>query len=271
MIWSAIQIAVCAYVGLILVLYFMQGRMIYHPTRELTQTPESLHLEYEDVWMKASDGVKIHGWFMPAENSRGALLMCHGNAGNVSHRVESAALYQRMGLDVLVFDYRGYGQSEGSPSEKGTYADAEAAWDYLTVQRGIRPDRIVILGRSLGGAIASHLAIDHTPAALVLESAFSSVGDMGASLYPYLPVRLLSRYRYDTADYVSRVSCPVLVMHGPGDEIVPFELGKKIFAAAKEPKQFAELAGGHNDGQFATGQAYVQTLDAFVTANLATK
>jgi fermentation-respiration switch protein FrsA (DUF1100 family) len=265
MIWSIVRIVILAYVGLCIVLYLLQGRMVFQPTRQLDATPADLGMDYEDLWLTASDGVKLHAWFIPAANERGILLLCHGNGGNISHRVESAAIYRRIGLSVLMFDYRGYGKSEGSPNEKGTYRDAQAAWEYLTGERRIAADRVIVLGRSLGGAVASHLAGRQAPAGLIVESAFSSVPDMGARLYPYLPVRRLSRYKYDTAAHVRNVRCPILVMHSRQDEIVPFEMGRKVFEAANEPKTFVEITGGHNDGYFVSVEAYTDTVRQFVS------
>jgi fermentation-respiration switch protein FrsA (DUF1100 family) len=179
------------------------------------------------------------------------VLFCHGNAGNVSHRLDTLQFFRSLGLGTLIFDYRGYGRSDGSPSEKGTYRDAEAAWRHLVEQRQIPPERIVILGRSLGGAVAARLAADQRPGALVVESAFTSVPDLAARMFPVYPVHLLARIRYNTLKWIRRVHCPVLVVHSRDDEMIPFRHGRRLFEAAPEPKEFLELRGGQ---MRATGQ-----------------
>ena len=191
------------YVALGLVLYLFQGSLVYLanlPGRALQAAPTDIGLDFEDVTIGTADGERLHGWFVPAPGARGTLLFFHGNAGNISHRLESIAIFHGLGLDVLIIDYRGYGQSSGSPSEAGTYADAQAAWKYLVEERGLPPDRIVVFGRSLGGAVGAWLASPRgggrQPAALIIESAFTSGADMARRLYPVYPARLLTRLRY---------------------------------------------------------------------------
>lgn len=173
-----------------------------------------------------------------------------------------------MRLNVLMFDYRGYGRSEGSPDEKGTYLDAEAAWRYLVEQRRERAGQIVIHGRSLGGAVAAHLAGDHTPAALVLESTFSSIPDLAARLYWWLPVRWLSKFHYRTAERVAAIQCPVLVIHSRDDDLIPFEHGRHIFEAAPQPKRFLEIRGSHNSAFLDSESTYAPALRAFLGEHL---
>ena len=268
MLWSIVRIAVVAYVCILLLMCACQSRFVYFPMREIARTPEAAGMAYEAVEFEAADGVKLSAWFVPAEKPRGVVLFCHGNAGNISHRIETLQLYHGLGMSTLLFDYRGYGQSEGKPSEKGTYRDAEAAWRYLTETRGVAADRIVIHGRSLGGSIAAWLAREHTPAALIIESTFTSVPDLGAKLYPFLPVRLIARIHYRTKDHLPEVACPVLVIHSPADEIVPYAHGRALFEAASEPKTFLELTGDHNDGWMLAGARYTGALDAFIAAHV---
>ena len=173
-------------------------------------------------------------------------------------------------MDVFIFDYRGYGQSEGKPSESGTYRDAEAAWQYLVEERKVDPNRIIIFGRSLGGAVATWQARNHTPVALILESTFTSVPDIGAKYYPFLPVRLLSRFKYDTAEYLKGVNCPVLIVHSPDDEMMPFSHGQRLFEIAKEPKGFLEISGSHNEGFIISGKRYEEGLNAFISEHART-
>ena len=261
---DVVVIALGVYAVLCAVLYFMQSGLLFQPDPDVEATPEQLKLPFEDLTLTASDGVRIHAWFIPAEKALGAVLFCHGNAGNISHRLDTLWTLHQMGADVLIFDYRGYGRSGGKPTEKGTYLDAEAAWRSLTEDRGFPPGRIVIHGRSLGGAVAAHLARDHTPAGLVLESTFSSVPDMGAKLYPMFPVRLLSKFRYATAEYAAAAKCPVLVVHSPDDDLVPYAQGRRVFEAASEPKRFLEIRGSHNSGYLESSQVYDPALRSFL-------
>ncbi|MEE8196418.1 MAG: alpha/beta hydrolase [Acidiferrobacterales bacterium] len=253
-------------------LYAFQGSFVYYPARELVATPAEYGLEYEAVTFKASDGISLSGWFLPAEDARGVLLFVHGNAGNISHRMLSLQLFNRLGLSTFIFDYRGFGESQGSPDEIGTYRDAEAAWRYLTAERKVDPAGIVIFGRSLGAAIASYLASQHTPRALIVESAFTNVPDLAARFYRFMPVRWLSRYCYATVDYVPRVAAPILVVHSREDDIVPYSHGRRVFAAANSPKEFLEIRGSHNDAFIVSGKVYEDGLDRFLsnTAELRT-
>ncbi|HUT32053.1 MAG TPA: alpha/beta hydrolase, partial [Planctomycetota bacterium] len=259
-----VVVIAAVYVGLCLLVYLVQARLVYFPIREIEATPRSLGLSYEEVKLQASGGIELSAWFIPCEGSRGTVLFCHGNAGNISHRLHIIRMFHDLGFGMLIFDYRGYGQSQGSPTEHGTYLDAQAAWDYL-VERAVPAERIVIYGESLGGAVAAWLAKENAPGALVLQSTFTSLPDVGARVYPWLPVRLLSRFRYDARSHVQQVKCPVLVAHGSRDEIVPYALGRKLFEAANEPKEFLEISGSHNDG---LALPDITGLDAFLSKHL---
>ncbi len=246
--------------------YLMQGRMLYLPHvpgRALDATPADAALDYEDVSLETSDGVSIHGWYLPS-SSRRTLLFFHGNAGNISHRLDSLRQFHDIGLSVLIIDYRGYGSSGGRTTESGIYRDAEAAWRYLVEDRGHQPDEIIMFGRSLGASVAAWLAARRDPLALIVESSFTSVPDMAAEIYPWLPVRMLSRARHATRDYVRTVSCPVLVIHSRDDEIIPFRHGQEIFEAAPEPKRFLELRGFHNDAYLRDQRTYLGGLTVFL-------
>ncbi len=256
------------YVGLCLLMYLFQARLVYFPMRGIEDTPGARGLPFEAVPLRASDGTKLGAWLIPADAPRGVVLVCHGNAGNISHRLDLAIFFRKLGLSTLLFDYRGYGESEGNPTERGTYLDAEAAWGFLVNERKVPPGQIVVFGESLGGAVAAWLAKDRQPGALVLQSTFTSLPDLGARLYPWLPVRLLSRFRYNTREYVRQAKCPILVMHSRSDEIVPFSHGTKLFEAANEPKEFIELAGSHNDGFLLSGQASLESLATFLAKHL---
>ena len=264
-------LVVVGYGAFALYLFIMQPRLLYYPDmpgREPEATPAAVGLAYEDVALQTVDDIRLHAWFIPAENPRATVLFCHGNAGNISHRLDSIRLLHSLGLQVLIFDYRGYGKSEGRPSEKGTYRDVDAAWHYLREVRGLTEAGIIIFGRSLGAAVAADLASRTRPAAVILESAFTSVPDMAAGIYPWLPVRLLSRYRYDNLGKVARIARPLLLVHSRQDEIIPFAHGERLFGRAREPKQFLELTGGHNDAFQSSRKAYTHGLKSFLDTHL---
>ena len=254
---------------------FLEERLIYFPSRETEATPDSLGLEHEEVFLDASDGTRIHGWFLPALPRRSGsftVLVCHGNAGNISGRLDRSLLLQRrLGVDVLLFDYRGFGQSEGSPSEEGTYLDAVAANRYLVEERGIARERLILFGESLGAAVAIELSLRENAAALVLEAPFASIAEMTRVAYPFLaPFTSFVRTRYDNLRKIPEVALPLLVFHARRDPVVPFEQGEAVFRAAREPKTFVAVENaGHADVFLAGGEAYwsawknfLQTLDS---------
>jgi uncharacterized protein len=266
MIWQIIIAIGGVYILLVALLFLFQGSLVYRPTRQFAATPDQVGMQYEDVSIQTSDGVKLHGWFLPAESEKGTVLMFHGNGGNISHRLETIAIFHRLGYNVMIIDYRGYGQSQGSPSEQGTYRDAEAAWAHLTRTRKIDADKIVIFGRSLGGAVAAWLAVEKHSAGLILESTFTSVPDRAAELYRYLPVRFLARMSYNTLGRIDKLRCPLLIIHSPDDEIIPYHHGRQIFESAKEPKRFQEISGRHNDGFITSGSIYTNAISEFLTS-----
>ncbi len=254
--------------------YRYQSRLIYFPgmgPTDPTMTPARLGLRFDDVRFTAADGVGLHGWYIPAEPERGVLLFMHGNAGDITHRLDSIAVFHRQELSQFIFDYRGFGQSDGSPDESGTYADAMAAWQYLIDERGIPANDIVIFGRSLGAAIATQLATQTQPAALIIESAFTSAPDVAADHYWFLPVRMLSRFDYDTRAHLEHVEVPVLIIHSVDDEIIPVKHGEALYAVAADPKAYLELRGDHNQGFLLSEPAYSAGLDAFLSDYLATR
>jgi len=259
-----VTIIVVTYVIFTGFLFVSQSRYVYYPERLLSASPSSIGLYFESVSFETTDRVKLSGWFIPSESARGVILFCHGNAGNISHRLESIQIFHQLGLDVFIFDYRGYGQSEGKPTEQGTYKDAEAAWRYLVEERQVSPSRVIVFGRSLGGTVASWLAQSQTPGALILESTFTSLPDIAATVYPYVPVRLLLRFKYNTAEYLAGINCPVLIVHSRHDEIMPFSHGRRLFEMAKEPKKFLEITGTHNEGFITSGRRYEEGLNTFI-------
>jgi uncharacterized protein len=245
-------------------MYLQQPAMIFFPSRALAATPADWGLDYQDVELTAADGVALHGWYLPRAGARRVLLFFHGNAGNISHRRESIEIFHRLGLDVFIVDYRGYGRSAGRPSEAGLYRDADAAWEYLTRARGVRDADIVVFGRSLGGAVAAELASRTRPGALILESTFPSARAAARSVFPVLARLIVLRFGFDAAAHLQTVRCPVLVLHSPDDEIMPFALGEQLFRAAREPKTFVRLRGDHNSGFLASQPEYAQALADFL-------
>lgn len=264
MLQSVIFILVTAWGLLAVLMYVFQARFVYFPIEKLYFSPVDIGLDYEDVYLDINGDISIHGWYIPHENPRATLLFFHGNGGNISHRLESICIFHDLGLSVYIIDYEGYGKSDGSPSEQATYRDAMAAWQYLVNERSIPGNEIVLFGRSLGGAVAVWLAAQKQVGALILESTFTSIMDMGRHYYPYLPVNLLTRYRYPSAQRISEIDCPLLVIHSPEDEIIPYYLGKKLFELADEPKIFLDIRGGHNDGFLTSGTEYTRELDRFL-------
>jgi fermentation-respiration switch protein FrsA (DUF1100 family) len=244
------------YCGLGLVLFFRQASFLYRPVRAISSTPADLGLDFESVTFTTSDGLRLNGWYIPAEDAELTILFCHGNGGNIMHRLDSISIFHDLGLNCFIFDYRGYGNSEGKPTEQGTYLDATAAHKWLTQDKKICAEDIIIFGRSLGGTIASHLATQTKAKGLVIESTFTSYVDIGRKFYPYMPVRLFARFTYNTADYIKRVRCPVMLIYSRDDEIVPFEFGLRLYEAANEPKKFVEIFGKHNDCFLVSSEIY---------------
>jgi len=266
-IWKLLIYITGIYIAFSIYIYFIQSSLIFYPNmpgRNLVSTPQDIGLKYQDIEFLTEDNIKLHGWFIPAENAKSTILFFHGNAGNISHRLDSIKIFNRMEVNVFIIDYRGYGQSEGKITEKGTYRDAEAAWNYLINTMGINEQQIIIFGRSLGASIATWLASKHTPAALIIESGFTSVPSMGQRLYPFLPIRWLTHYKYNTRQYVQNIACPVLVVHSRNDDIIPYDEGLEIFAAAPEPRYFLEMRGGHNDGFIVSGDSYIRGIEFFI-------
>ena len=272
LIWTFLAMAITGYLGVCIFIYLMQARVIFFPDlpgRQLEMTPSNINLTFEDVHARTEDGETIHGWYVPAKEGKVTLLFSHGNAGNISHRLESIALFNSLGLNVLIYDYRGYGQSTGKLSEQGFYHDVMGMWTYLTEQKGHKAENIVLFGRSLGASMASQLATRVNAGGVILESPFASVPDMGARLYPFLPVRLLSRFQLSNVAHVQAIRSPVLVVHSRDDEIIPFSQGEKVYAAAHEPKTLLPIRGDHNGGFLSSGRFYIEGIEVFLIKHFA--
>ena len=243
--------------------------LIYFPDRRVDLTPGSVGLEYEDVFISTSDGVTLHGWFVPADSDL-TLVWFHGNAGNVSHRVGNIALlHERVDVNIFIFDYRGYGHSESSPSERGLYLDAEAALEYLRLRTGASADKLVLFGRSLGGAVAVEMAARHDARAVIVESAFTSVRAMARRSSPVfsriVPAGALVRARYDTLSRMKDVRAPILLIHGDADRTVPVDMASELYDAAPDPRSLYIIQGAaHNDTFTVGGNAYFGTLKRFL-------
>jgi hypothetical protein len=266
-IFSFLLALAAVYAAIAVGVYCLQPTLIYRPTRHLAQDPGSLSLPFTEVSFPSRDGTALHGWFCPHPQARGAILLCHGNAGNIAGRLPTLALLHDRGVAVFLFDYRGYGKSAGRPDEAGTYADLAGAWDWLTEAQGVAPARIVLFGRSLGGPIAAWLAGRVPVAGLILESTFTSLLDMARLHYPWLPVRWLLRIRYPTLELARQVSCPVLIAHSPDDETIPYAMGQRLHQELPG-SWFLSLSGDHNRGYLTTGVTYLRCLDAFLDAVL---
>ncbi len=267
-------IAVVAFVTIIIVMTLFERSLIFFPTRYpdgLWNTEAAARgsgCAIDDHFFTASDGVRLHGWWcrrLDARPDQPVLLFFHGNAGNLSHRAELLTeLANRTPASVFVVGYRGYGRSEGRPTEDGLYTDARAAWSYLTGDRGVDPERIVIFGKSLGGAVAVDLAVGVPAAGLIVESSFTSVRDMAKTHYPFVP-RFLVATRMDSIKKIPAVACPKLFIHSKTDEVVPYRLGRELYDAAGEPKKFHEVEGArHNETWLVGGEPYFDALSDFI-------
>lgn len=273
MLLQLLTVTVAAYAIVVFFTWLTQDRLIYFPQigGVARLTPAQVKLPFEEVRIPTADGETLAAWWVPmsAEKTRGVVLLLHGNAGSIADRIDYLPHFHAMGYAVLLVDYRGYGASSGKPSEQGTYLDAQAAWQWLTAGRGIKPGAIVLVGESLGGAVAAELAARVQPRALVLVSTFTSVPDLGSEIYPWLPVRLISRYRYDTLAYLRDYRGPVLIAHSRDDEIVPFAHGERLIAAAPGDKSMLEMRGGHNDSFLFSQAAWVRTVGDFLAHHAA--
>jgi fermentation-respiration switch protein FrsA (DUF1100 family) len=226
---------------------YLETNGVFFPSRDMTVNPSMMDLPWEDVYFKSKDNVMLNGWFLKNPMARSTLLFAHGNAGNLSDRLFKVKFFYDLGLNVFIFDYRGYGKSAGKPSEAGIYLDAQAAYDYLQSQGRVDMNNIIFYGASIGGTVVIDLAGHRKAALLVVESSITNAQDMAKIYYPFVPFFILS-LKFDSIDKVRHLSVPKLFIHSPEDEIVPYRIGQKLFLAAAEPKDFLKIHGGHNDG-----------------------
>lgn len=253
------------YVGLVAVFYGLQTAMIFPRGGSIWRTPSDSPFgwAYEDVTLQV-EGETTHAWYIPAEQPRGTVLFSHGNAGTIADRLESIEIFRDLGLNVFIYDYGGYGNSSGKPSEKRCYADVRAAWEYLTQTRSEPADRIVLFGRSLGAGPTLELAQTVEPAAIIIESPFISTAAMGRELLPFIPVGWFIRHRFDNDKKIGNVKAPILVVHSPDDDIIPYRHGQRLYELAPAPKTFLEIRGDHNAGWYESGLLYSEGIGRFL-------
>lgn len=245
----------------------LEQKSLYHPTEKIPETPKDLGIGFEDVNLKTADGQLLNGWFIPAKDAKVTILYCHGNAGNIYHRLHKVKFFHEMGTNFFIFDYRGYGKSTGKPTEKGLYKDAQAAYDYLVSRNDVTKNKIVVYGKSLGGPIAADLCVNRQARALILEGSFASVALRAQQLYPFLPMKLLITQKYDTMAKVRSLRIPKLIAHGKQDDVISFHHGEILFSSAAEPKQFLLFNGSHNDDVYVISASYKAELERFLMAN----
>ncbi|MDP2943209.1 MAG: alpha/beta hydrolase [Candidatus Omnitrophota bacterium] len=233
--------------------------------KDVISNPASVGLPYEEVYFDTSDNKRLNGWYVANSKAKFTIIFCHGNAGNISHRLEKILIFYNLGLNIFIFDYRGYGKSIGVPSESGLYEDADAAYNYLSKERRISKDRVILYGESIGGAVAIDLARKTDIGALITEETFTSIKDMSGIAYPFLPYFIFSS-RFDALSKIKNISYQKLIMHSIDYEIVPFRLGEKLFDAARPPKKFLKLRGGHNTAFFESREEYISGIKTFVKA-----
>ena len=266
--WELLRIfVVTPLVGLTLgiaLLFAIQTSMIFPAGGSIWRDPGAMGWEFEEVWLEPTEGERSQAWWMPLEEMRGAVLFSHGNAGTMADRLEFAAILRDQGVGVFFYDYGGYGNSSGRPSEERCYQDIRAAWQWLTEEKGIAPERIVLMGRSLGGGPTIQLATEVSPAGVIVESSFTSIPDVAAQTFFFLPVRYLVRHHMDNAAKIGAIEEPVMVLHSPRDDVISYRHGEALYAAATEPKRFVEMRGSHNDGWFVSYPEYGYALHAFM-------
>ena len=263
--WIIISFVVF-YLAILIYVYFSQDSLFFYPSKEHQISPDELNIEYQDLYLKHDNGEKINAWYFepPITNENQierTIIFCHGNAGNISGRLETVQFLLQFDLNILLFDYRGYGKSDGVPSEEKMYQDAKLCYEFLIHEKKMSPTEIIIFGRSLGGAVAVDLAAQVKCGGLVVESSFNSSLDIAKKSFPYLPVGLLMKYKFDSSIKIKKINCPVLVGHSPEDEIIPFQLGVNLYEAAISPKEFYELSCGHNDREYYSDEIYREKLN----------
>jgi uncharacterized protein len=252
--------------GFIAMPHRLERYFIYYPTKGVQEDPSMIGLPYEDLTLTTEDSVRLHGWFIPGTEADKTIMIFHGNAGNIGHRTGWIGGLHTLGYNIVIIDYRGYGDSEGEPHEDGLYRDATAAYKWWHDHRDNKSEKLILLGESLGGAVAIDLAQRITPAGLIVQSAFSRASDMAKRFFPLGLLQPLLGVHFDSAEKIKKVTCPKLFIHGNKDEIVPFHLGQTLFELAPPPKTFFEVEGaGHNDLIWIGGSEYLRIIGEFLS------
>lgn len=241
-----------------------QHDLVFKPTREIIATPEDIGLDFEEVTLVAEDGIKINGWFIKGKKDNKTVLIYHGNGGNISSRLEFISMFYKLGLSVFIIDYRGYGKSGGSPSEKGTYLDSEAAWGFLIKEKNIKKENIIVLGRSLGGPIAARIASKYKPGALILDSTFSSIDLLASELYYNLPIRRFVKFKYNTIGFLEGVNIPILLIHSEQDKYIDISHAERINDFLKDRSVFLRIMGRHGDSYKTSEAKYLKGISEFL-------
>ena len=245
---------------------YLEKKAVFYPFKEITSVPDDIGIGYEDIYFKTEDGVKLNGWFVKASEDAPVMIFFHGNAGNISGRLGRIDVFHRMGISVFIIDYRGFGLSEGVPTEQGMYLDAQAAFDYLNTREDVDQSKVFVYGVSLGGAAAVDLASKREVNGLIIDSSFSSGADMAKIIFPGVPSFLI-RTKMDNLNKIRNIKAPKLIIHSTEDRTVPYELGRKLFDAASEPKKFLKIVGNHNESFFDDLEKNILAIELFLKEN----
>lgn len=250
---------------------WFENQNLYFPSSNIESYPHEVGLEFAQFTSALKNGIKVNGWFVPIKKSKGTVLICHGNAGNMGHRLDTIKIFHDMGLNVAIFDYPGYGISTGTPNEKNLYDSAEEVFKTIIDKYNVNPQKTVVFGRSLGAAVAVELVTRMDAAGLIIESGFTCTADMGKELFPFLPTKLIVSQNFDSLSKIGNIDIPKLVIHSPDDELIPFKHGKQIFEAAAKPKTFLEISGDHNEGFILSMDVYIKGITSFLSTVIPSK
>jgi len=245
---------------------YIESKSVFFPSKKIESYPHDIGIPFEDVYVTVSDNVRLNGWFVPSKDATYTILFLHGNGGNISHRLEKLKMLLDCKTNVFLVDYRGYGKSEGHPSEKKVYNDAQAFYNYLIQEKHMPPDKIIIYGESLGTAVAIDLASKNKTIGIILEGAFSSGKDMAKRIYPFMPLFFFSNI-FDSLSKIKKVKVKKLFIHSKNDEIVPYDLARKLYESSPQPKIFVDIIGGHNTAFIDSRDRYISSIKDFI-ANL---
>ncbi|MBF0385955.1 MAG: alpha/beta hydrolase [Candidatus Omnitrophica bacterium] len=250
---------------ILFVLYvrLLESKSVFYPVKFIETMPSQFGMDFEDVFFKTPDELSLNGWLVKSSDAAATVIFFHGNAGNISNRIPKIKMFKDMGLNVFIIDYRGYGNSEGTPTEAGIYQDAIGAYDYLTNRKDIDSDKLIVYGASLGGAVAVDLAAKRKVGAVILDSTFTSAAEMAKKILPFVPGFLIQT-KLDSIGKIKGIKCPKLFIHSKEDEIVPFAYGLKLYEAALPPKKFLQINGGHNEGFADSGEAFPEGIKEFL-------